>query len=297
MPRFAVNVSIMFNEHPFLERFETAKAAGFDAVECWFPAEHGKREIARRLADHGLEMVVINTAHGSADEWGLAAIPGREQAFRKSIDEALEHAAAFGNCAIHVMAGLAGTVPREAALRTYMMNLEHALRRAEGTGIQLLIEPLNSHNRPGYLLHSADQAAYIIEQAGFENLRMMFDCYHVEMEDGAVLDVMRRVWPKIGHIQFAGVPARGVPTEGRVDFRAVFQEIDRLGWKGWVGAEYLPAGPTAESFEWLKGPLQPETSFRETPVVSGAAAGWWPPERLRNLVRRGSPGRWSRPPN
>ena len=232
MPRFAVNVSIMFSEHPFLDRFGAAKAAGFHAVECWFPAEHGKSEVASRLADHGLEMVVINTAHGSGDEWGLSAVPGREQAFRNSIDEALEHAAAFGNCAVHVMAGLAGHVPREAALRTYMANLEHALQRAEGTGIQLLIEPLNRRNRPGYLLHSADQAADIIGQAGFEDLRIMFDCYHVGMEDGAVLDVMRRVWSKIGHIQFAGVPSRGVPTEGSVDFGAVFQEVDRLGWKG-----------------------------------------------------------------
>jgi len=252
MPRFAANLSIMFTEHPFLDRFGAAKAAGFGAVECWFPSEHGTREIARRLDDLGLEMVVVNTAHGSGDEWGLAALPGCEEPFQASVDEALEHAAAFGNCAIHVMAGLAGHVPREAALRTYKANLEHAVRRAEGTGSRLLIEPLNHHDRPGYLLSSAAQAAAIIDDTGLHDLRIMFDCYHVEMEDGDLLDRMREVWPKIGHIQFAGVPARGVPMVGQVDYPAVFDEIDRLGWAGWVGAEYRVAETTPASLAWLQ---------------------------------------------
>jgi hydroxypyruvate isomerase len=257
MPRFAANLSMMFTEYPFLDRFERAKTAGFDAVECWFPSEHGKHEITSRLDGLGLEMAVINTAHGSPTEWGLAALPGREAVFRASIDEALDHAAAFGNCAIHVMAGLAGDVPREAALRTYKANLEHAARRAEGTETRLLIEPLNHHDRPGYLLSSTVQAADIIDDTGLHELKIMFDCYHVEMEQGDLLGQMRRVWPKIGHIQFAGVPGRGAPTEGRVDYVGVFGEIDRLGWAGWVGAEYRPAGATDASLGWL--PARPST--------------------------------------
>ena len=257
MIRFSANLSIMFTEHPFLDRFEAAKAAGFDAVECWFPSEHGKHEIASRLDDLGLEMVVINTAHGSADEWGLAALPGREAMFRVSVDEALDHAAAFGNCAVHVMAGLAGSIPREAALRSYRSNLEHAARQAERSGVQLLIEPLNRHDRPGYLLSSAAQAAEIIDSTGLHDLKIMFDCYHAEMEQGDLLGQLRRAWRKIGHIQFAGVPGRGAPTEGGLDYLAVFEEIDRLGWAGWVGAEYRPAGATHASLGWL--PARPPT--------------------------------------
>ncbi len=251
MPRFAANLSMMFTERPFLDRFQAAKAAGFDAVECWFPTEYGRREIADRLTDLNLPMVVINTAYGAGEEWGLAALPGREGAFRESIDEALEHAAALGNCSVHVMAGLAGQVSRDAALDTYKANLEHAVRRAEGSGIQLLIEPLNRHDRPGYLLSSVGQAAEIIESTGLHDLKIMFDCYHVEMEDGDLLARMRGIWPKIGHIQIAGVPTRGAPTDGRVDYAALFEEIDRLGWAGWVGAEYRPTGITEESLGWL----------------------------------------------
>ena len=258
MPRFSANLSIMFTEHDFLDRFQAAKSAGFNAVECWFPARHQRVDVASRLSDLDLAMVVINTAHGEEGEWGLAALPGREKAFRASLDAALEHAAAFGHCSIHVMAGLAGDVLRQAALDTYTANLEHAVRRAEKTGIQLLIEPLNHHDRPGYLLSSVEQAAALIEGAGLHSLKIMFDCYHVEMEDGGLLDRMWSVWPKIGHIQFAGVPFRGAPTEGRVDYAMVFDEIDRLGWTGWTGAEYRPDGLTTDSLGWLRAsrPLQ-----------------------------------------
>lgn len=251
MPRFSANLSMMFNERPFFARFQAAKTAGFDAVECWFPSDHGRHEISSRLDDLGLTMVVINTAHGVGEEWGLAALPGREQAFRASVDEALEHAAALGHCAVHVMAGLAGHVGLEVALGTYKANLEHAARRAEGSGIQLLVEPLNRHDRPGYLLSSVSQAAELIDSTGLHDFKIMFDCYHVEMEEGDLLGRMRLAWPKIGHIQIAGIPTRAAPSEGRVDYSPVFDEIDRLGWTGWVGAEYRPNGVTEASLDWL----------------------------------------------
>ena len=158
----------------------------------------------------------------------------------------------FGDCSVHVMAGLAGDVPREMALQTYVANLGYAARQAENTRIRLLIEPLNHFDRPGYLLSSPGQAAGIIDGTGLHDLRIMFDCYHVEREEGDLVRHMREVWPKIGHIQFAGVPARGVPTEGCVDYAAVFAEIDRLGWTGWVGAEYRVAETTPASLAWLE---------------------------------------------
>jgi 2-dehydrotetronate isomerase len=252
MPRFSACIATMFGEYDFLGRFGAARAAGFDAVECWFPYQHSRREIQARLADLDLVMVVINTARGTGEEYGLAALPGREETFRASVDEALEYAAAFGNAAVHVMAGFVSHLPRDVALNTYKSNLEQAVRRAEGTGIQLLIEPLNGIHRPGYLLSSVEQAAEIIESTGLHDLKIMFDCWHVEMEEGDLINRMHHVWPKIGHIQFAGVPDRGPPPEGRVDYVAVFDEIDRLGWTGWVGAEYRPHGATHESLDWFR---------------------------------------------
>ena len=266
MPRFAANISTLFCEQDFLDRFGAAKAAGFDAVECWFPHEYPRHEIEARLRDLQLTMVGINSDHGDGAEWGLAALPGREADFLASIDIALECAAACGNSAVHVMAGVVRDGARETALDTYLHNLERAVRRAEGTGIQLLIEPLSSHSRPGYLLSSVEHAAQIIERTGLHTLKIMFDCFHVEMEEGDLLDRMRRHWSKIGHIQFAGVPDRGPPTEGRVDYEAVFGEIDRLGWHGWVGAEYMPQGTTSESLAWFQDyPERSSDGANQTP--------------------------------
>ena len=251
MPRFSANISILFNDLPFMDRFAAARAAGFHAVECWFPGEHGTTEIAQQLDAHGLEMVGINTSRGVGDQWGLAAVPGQEAAFGVSMDDALAQAALLGCSNIHVMAGMTHGDPA-AAHRTFLLNLEHAIRRAEGTGITLLIEPLNHFDRPGYLLSSTVQAAEIIAQAGLHDLRLMFDCYHVAREEGGVLERMRAVWPHIGHIQIAGVPNRGAPDQGELDYAPIFQGIDELGWPGWVGAEYQASGPAADSLDWLK---------------------------------------------
>ena len=251
MPRFSANLSILFGELPFMERFAAAKQAGFRAVECWFPYEHGADRIARLIRQLELEMVGINTAHGGPADWGLAALPGRERDFIESVDQALECAARFDRCAVHVMGGLAGAIPRADALRTYATNLEHAVRRAEGSGVQLLIEPLNGRDRPGYILSSVDQAAELIERTGLGTLKIMFDCYHVQVEDGDLVTRLRRHWDKIGHIQIASPPARTEPGTGEIDYGFVFAEIDRLGWQGWVGAEYRPSGITADSFGWF----------------------------------------------
>lgn len=251
MPRFSANLSILFQELSFTERFAAARSAGFDAVECWFPYDHPPREVARLLNEFGLTMVGINTAHGGPADWGLAAATGREREFVATVDQALEYAAAFDSCAVHVMGGLAGAIPRMDAWRTYIGNLENALRRAEGTGIQLLIEPLNGRDRPGYILNSVDQAAELIDRAGLSALKIMFDCYHVQVEQGDLISRLRRHWDKIGHIQFASPPARSEPGTGEIDYGFVFAEIDRLGWGGWVGAEYRPTTSTFDSLEWF----------------------------------------------
>jgi hydroxypyruvate isomerase len=252
MPRFSANISILFTELPFMERFAAAREAGFEAVECWFPYEHGVGEVARVLRDLRLRMVGINTAPGAPREWGLAALPGRERDFLDTLDEALDAARGFGGCAVHVMGGLAGAIPHAQAWQTYLANLERAVRRAEGTGVQLLIEPLNSLDRPGYILSSVDRAAEVIERAGLESLRMMFDCYHVQVEDGDLVRRLRRHWAKIGHIQFGDTPDRSEPGRGEIRYDYVFDEIDRLGWTGWVGAEYRPSRSTLESLAWMR---------------------------------------------
>lgn len=251
MPRFSANVSILFTELPFMERFAAARKAGFDAVECWFPYAHGVDKIAGLLRDLELEMVGINSAPGDAQEWGLAALPGREDDFMSSVDQALDAAQHLGNCAVHVMAGLAGAVPRVKAWQTYLGNLERAVHRADGSGVQLLIEPLNSRDRPGYLLNSVDRAAEVIERAGLSSLKMMFDCYHVQVEEGDLVTRLRCHWDKIGHIQIATTPDRTEPGTGEIDYSFVFAEIDRLGWKGWVGAEYKPSRTTHETLGWF----------------------------------------------
>lgn len=251
MPRFSANVSILFQELPFPERFAAARAAGFDAVECWFPYAHPAAEVAGWLRDNGLSMVGINTAHGGPQDWGLAALPGREQEFLSSVDQALAYADALGRCAVHVMGGLAGGVPRAQAWDTYARNLQAAARRAESAGIQLLIEPLNGRDRPGYVLNSVERAAELIDRAGLQTLKIMFDCYHVQVEEGDLVARLRRHWDKIGHIQFASPPMRSEPGTGEIDYGFVFAEIDRLGWQGWVGAEYKPSTTTGDSLGWF----------------------------------------------
>ena len=252
MPRFSANISILFTELPFLDRLAAAKAAGFRAVECWFPYEHGVADLARLLRDLELEMVGINTAAGNAAEWGLAALPGREAQFLESLDQALDASQQLGRCAVHVMGGLVGHLPAEDAWRTYIMNLEKAVKRAAQKGVQLLIEPLNSRDRPGYVLSSVDRAAAIVDHPGLSALKIMFDCYHVQTEQGDITRRLHRHWSKVGHIQVASAPDRSEPGTGEIDYSYVFDQIDRLGWAGWVGAEYKPSTQqTADSLGWL----------------------------------------------
>lgn len=250
MLRFSANISMMYSELPFLDRFAAAKSAGFDAVECWFPYEHSIGTLQALLRENDLTMVGINSAAGNEGEWGLAALPGRQEDFRRSAAMAIDYGQNLRVSGVHVMAGLAGSIPRAAASAAYLQSLEEALKLAEGTGVQLLIEPLNSRDRPGYFLSTTEHAAQIVARAGFEKLKIMFDCYHAQIEEGDLLTRLRRHWSSIGHIQIAAVPDRTEPDHGEIDLIQVCAEIERLGWPGWIGAEYRPRAGTAAGLGW-----------------------------------------------
>jgi hydroxypyruvate isomerase len=251
--RYAANISIMFQEYPFLERFAAARAAGFEAVECWFPYEHSVPELRAALDEQALQLVTINTAAGDAarGEWGIAALPGREAEFRSSVERAFEYAGSLGAPFVHVMASIvAPELPAELAQRTYRSNLEWAVRRAEKANVTVVIEPLNPRDRPGYLLARSDDAARIIESIASERLKMMFDMYHVQISEGDVPKRLARHWRHVGHMQIASVPARGEPDEGELDYRAVLRATDELDWSGWIGCEYRPRGRTEAGLSW-----------------------------------------------
>ena len=252
MPRYSANISIMFPELPFLERFAAAKAAGFDAVEFWFPYEHPKAQLRGMLDDLGLTLVGLNTAPGDVGkgEWGHAALPGREEDFDRGFAQALDYAVALGSGGIHVMAAMTGALDHATCEKIYMANLEQAARRTEASGITLLIEPLNAKDRPGYFLSRSDQAIDIIKRIGAPNLKLMFDVYHVQVMEGDIIRRLRGHLPHIGHIQIAAVPTRAEPDEGELNYRTILAEVDALGWQGWVGCEYKPRAGTVEGLGW-----------------------------------------------
>ncbi len=233
------------------EAIRAAKAAGFDAVECHWPFEFPADAVKSALEETGLEMLSLNTWPGNRDQGdlGLCAIPDRITEARHAIDQAIDYAVRIGTAKVHVMAGFA---KGEEAHRTYISNLIYAAEKAEPHGIELLIEPLNRHDAPGYFLETPEQAIEIIEETGLTGLSMIFDCYHVQLMGGDLCNRLESCLPKIGHIQFASVPDRGSPDGGEVNYAHVFEVISSLGYSAPLGAEYKPQGDTGESLHWLK---------------------------------------------
>ena len=260
--RFSANLGFLWTELPLPAAIRAAAAAGFDAVECHWPYDVPAAEIRAALVDTGLPMLAINTRRGdvAAGELGLAALPGREAEARAAIDEALAYARAIGAGAVHVMAGRAEGPAAEAA---FLSNLAHAAARAEGIGI--LIEPLNHHDAPGYFLSRSDQAADLIARLGHPAVRLMFDCYHVQIMEGDVSRRLARHLPIIGHVQIAAVPDRGAPDHGELEHGHVLGLLAALGWTCPIGAEYRPGGPTEATLEWL--------SARKAATDAGGAPG------------------------
>jgi 2-dehydrotetronate isomerase len=266
MPRFAANLSMLYPEHAFLDRFAAAAADGFQAVEYLFPYAFDAAEIARRLADHGLQQVLFNAPPGNWDagERGIACLPGREAEFRTGIAEALRYAAALNCPRIHVMAGLApADAERTALLGTYEANLAWAAQQAQADGRELLIEPINTRDIPGFFLNRQEQAHRIVQAVGAPNLLVQMDLYHCQIVEGDVAMKLRQYLPtgRVGHLQIAGVPMRHEPDLGELNHAYLFEVIDEVsaatGWNGWVGCEYRPArgavaGGTSDGLGWMR---------------------------------------------
>jgi 2-dehydrotetronate isomerase len=253
MPRLSANIGILFRELDFLDRFAAAARAGFQAVECWTPYEYPVAELRRRIADAGIPLIGVNTAMGGQKgDMGLAGVPGREKEFDALIAQALEYGAALGVRHIHVMAGAMNGFAEAEGLATMRRNLARAAKQAESAGVTLVIEPVNRVDRPTYLLSSSDRAVEIVDAIGSPWLKMMFDFYHLQIMEGDVMRRFERLLPKIGHVQFAAVPTRAEPDEGELNYPWILREIDRLGWAGYVGAEYQPRGRTEDGLGWMK---------------------------------------------
>ncbi|HMB75720.1 MAG TPA: TIM barrel protein [Kiloniellaceae bacterium] len=248
--RFSANLGFLWAGLPLPAAIRAAKAAGFHAVECHWPFDQPASEVKEALAETGLPLLGLNTRRGNVGdgENGLAALPGREAAARAAIDEALDYARATDCGAVHVMAGHSDE-PRTRA--TYCANLAYACDAAARDGRTILIEPLNRYDAPGYFLTTTSQAAEIIGEVGAPNLRLMFDCYHVQIMEGDVSRRLETLLPLIGHIQFASVPDRGTPDHGELDYGHIFSHIEALGYARPLGAEYKPKGDTLASLGWL----------------------------------------------
>jgi len=264
MPRFAANLTMLYNEHPFLDRFSAAARDGFTAVEYLFPYAWPASELADRLRDHGLRQVLFNAPPGDWDagERGLACLPGREAEFRRGIEKALQYAEALDCPRLHVMAGLAPAGADRARLRaTYEANLAWAATQAAVAGRDVLIEPINTRDIPGFFLNRQDEAHAIVASVGAPNLKVQMDLYHCQVVEGDVATKIRAYLPtgRVGHVQIAGVPERHEPDVGELNYRYLFRVLDEVasqcGWDGWVGCEYRPArgavaGATTAGLGW-----------------------------------------------
>ena len=259
MPRFAANLTMMYQELAFADRFNAAANDGFKAIEFLFPYAYSANHIKALLTDNGLNQVLFNAPPGNWNEGerGIASLPGREDEFKQSIDAALEVARVLDNRLLHVMAGLIRPEEDQARHRSvYLNNLSYAARLAASEGIAIVIEPINSRDMPGYFLTRQDDAQAICAEVGVDNLLVQFDIYHCQIMEGDLATTLNRdmVRPKggIGHIQIAGVPTRNEPDVGEVNYPYLFALIDSLHYAGWIGCEYRPRGLTSEGLGWIK---------------------------------------------
>lgn len=255
MPRFAANLSMMYNEVPFLDRFAAAARDGFEAVEYLFPYEHTPEEIATRLRDNGLVQALFNLPPGNwaQGERGMACHPGREAEFAATVQAALPYALATGCRKLHAMAGLVPAgVSAQAARAIYVANLRTAARALAPHGITLLIEPINTRDMPGYFLNYQQQAHDIAAEVGEANLKVQMDFYHCQIMEGDLARRLQKHFNGVGHVQIAGVPDRHEPDQGEVNHPYLFEQLDALGYDGYIGCEYRPAGQTSAGLAWVR---------------------------------------------
>jgi hydroxypyruvate isomerase len=258
MPRFAANLSLMYTEHAFLDRFAAAARDGFGAVEYLFPYAFERQDLRRRLDDNGLQQVLFNAPPGDFDagERGLACLPGREAQFRRGFTEqALPYAQALGCPRLHVMAGLVPEGADRRPLRdTYLSNLTWAAAQASAHGIDVLIEPINTRDIPHYFLNRQEEAHAVVQAVGVPNLKVQMDLYHCQIVEGDLAMKLRHFLPtgRVGHIQVAGVPERNEPDTGELHHPYLFALLDELGYAGHVGCEYRPQAGTSAGLGWFQ---------------------------------------------
>jgi hydroxypyruvate isomerase len=261
MPRFAANVSMLFTESPFLDRFALAARAGFTAVECQFPYEAPAAEIRARLDDLGLAMVLHNLPAGdwAAGERGLACLPERADEFRAGVTRAIAYAHALGVTQLNCLAGIAPAGADVRLLRrTLVDNLRHAARALAAEGLRLLIEPINTFDIPGFFVNRTAQCVALMDEVGEPNVFLQYDAYHVQRMEGTLAATLAASLARIAHVQVADHPGRHEPGTGEIAFDLLFAELERAGYDGWIGCEYKPSGRTEEGLAWLPaGALRP----------------------------------------
>lgn len=255
MPKFAANLSMMFKEVPFLDRFEAAAKAGFKYVEYLFPYEYPAAELKAKLDQYGLKQVLFNTAPGNvaAGEWGVSAIPGREEDSHSDIDQALEYAIALGCPNVHVMAGVVPEgADRQKYQETFIQNVRYAADKFKPYGIKVLLEALSPQVKPNYLMASQYQTLEIVEQVQRENVFVQLDYFHAQNVDGNLTRLTEKLGNKFAHVQIASVPDRHEPDEGEINYTHIFNKLDEIGYDGWVGCEYNPRGKTEDGLGWFE---------------------------------------------
>ena len=256
VPRFAANLSFLFPELAFLERFAAARAAGFRAVEYHQPYGFDPIELRERLAAHGLTQVLFNLPMGdpARGDFGLASLPGREAEFRDGVREAIRYALALDCPQLNVIAGVVPPgLDRAEAQATLIANLRWAAAELQLAGIRLLLEPINDRDVPGFLVTTSDQAIALLDAVASTNLFLQYDCYHMQRMEGDLCATIERLLPRIAHIQFADNPGRHEPGTGEIAYAHVFAHLDRIGYRGWIGAEYRPSRPdTRETLGWFE---------------------------------------------
>jgi len=270
MPKFAANLTMMFTELPFLDRFAAAAAAGFDAIEFLFPYDFDKQRLAGLLEDHGLTLVLHNLPAGdwAAGERGIGCCTDRVAEFRAGVDRAIDYATALACPKVNCLAGiLPAGVTAQTGRATLVENLSYAAGKLEAAGIGLLLEPVNSRDIPGFFVDRTLPALEIIEAVGSKNLKLQYDIYHAQVMEGDLTRTLETQFARIGHIQVADNPGRHEPGTGEINFPFLFRRIDELGYAGWIGCEYKPRGATTAGLDWLL----PYQAARRAASLSGAS--------------------------
>jgi hydroxypyruvate isomerase len=259
MPKFAANLTMLFTELPFMQRFEAAAKAGIDAVEYLFPYPFDKKELTAALRANGLQQVLHNLPAGDWDkgERGIACHPDRTGEFREGIAMAIDYATALGCPQLNCLVGkVPAGVSTEAAHKTVVGNLRLAASELEAAGLRLLIEPINTFDIPGFFLTRTDQALALIDEVGSSNLRVQYDIYHAQRMEGELGNTLSKNLARIGHIQLADNPGRGEPGTGEINYPWLFRHIDSIGYDGWIGCEYKPRSDTVDGLGWRQALTQ-----------------------------------------